>query len=271
MLVLLAMLALLAGARPARADEVAPELEALELREGARAELTKLVAGLTPEDKKRLVGVYVAFDPTPSDALAQVACDDDGDYVVVLSDGLLRLAHAVARAQADDEERGTHRVDEYAAFLAASQVPGRRLLPPPAGSYEGSPASSSAGLREERLAEALSFVVARELAHLRAADLVCPRPSATREHGDDVWTAAEQRAASEAARALYPNPRTRPAERDAEAVRRVRAAGHETAGAVAWLRFVARLEDAARFRASYVVTHPQAAARIAALEALPKG
>lgn len=255
-------LVLLAAAGPARADEIAPALLTLELRHKAGAELEKVVRGLSEADRRRLVGVYLAFDPTASDAIAMAACDDDGDYAVVLSDGMLRLADDVASAASYDEANGACSVERYARFFARSQLPGRRLLPPPAGSYS---AERPGTTRDERLREALAFLVAREIAHLRAGDLVCPRPTATREHGDDVWTEAEQRAALESARTLYPG---RAAERDAEAVARLFDAGRTAAGAEALLRFYAEVEAAGpRVATTYAALHPRAAARLEGVKA----
>ncbi len=249
----------------ARADEVAPSLEDADLRLKAAAELKRLVSGLAPNDQKRLVGVYPAFDPSSADAVAQVACDDDGDYVVVLSDAMLRLLTYVARADSYDEANGSRKVEEYAAFLVRSQTPGRRLLPPPPGFYIAERPSSAA---DERFAEALSFVLARELTHFRAGDLACPKPTATRESGDDVWTAAEQRKASEVAFRVYPG---RQLERDNEATVRMLEAGHNERGALALLRFFTQFEGvnavvAGRFLPSYAQQHPQASWRASAVQ-----
>ncbi|MBN9168105.1 MAG: hypothetical protein J0I07_44665, partial [Myxococcales bacterium] len=185
----------------ARADEVAPDLEGSDLRVKAQAELKRLLSAMPSNDQRRLVGVYMAFDTSTSDPLAQVACDDDGDYVVLVSDAMLRLLGHIARAESYDEANASSKVEEYAAFLVRSQTPGRRLLPPSPGFYI---ATKPASTYEDRLADALSFVVAHELTRLRAGDLVCSKPTATKESGDDVWTSAEQRKAAESAEHVYP-------------------------------------------------------------------
>jgi len=249
----------------ARADEVAPELEGADLRAKAQAELKKLVSGLPSNDQRRLVGIYVAFDPSVSDPVAQVACDDDGDYVVLLSDAMLRLVAHVARAESYDEANGSRKVEEYAGFLVRSQIPGRRLLPPPPGFYI---AEKPAETYDERLSDALSFVIARELTHFRAGDLVCPKPTATKESGDDTWTSAEQRKASEVAQDVYPG---RQMERDSEAIVRVLDAGRSARGALALLRFFTQFEAerliaVGRFSPGYLAQHPSAAMRSASLQ-----
>ncbi len=258
-------LAILLGPRVAWADEVAPELERADLRVRAQAELRRLVTRLPANDQRRLTGVYVAFDTNTSDPFAQVACDDDGDYVVLLSDAMLRLAAHVARAASYDDANNDRKVEDYASFLARSQVPGRPLLPPPPGFYI---ASRPADTYEERLAEVLSFVVARELTHLRAGDLVCPKPTPTKESGDDVWTKAEQRKAAETASFVYPG---RQVERDNEATVRMLEAGRNEEGALALLRFFAHVEvenqvALSRFRPTYVAHHPGSAMRAAVVK-----
>lgn len=180
---------------PARADEVAPELETADLRTLAQVSLREQLDALAPAERRRLVGLYVAIDPDAADPGAQIACDDDGDPVVVVTDALLRLASHLARA-----DEASHRLEDYAAFLVRTQLPGRRLLPPPPGFFvSGTPASA------ERLAEIVGWIVARELARFRAGDLACPRPTATRESGDAVWTAAERAFAAKIATTLYPS------------------------------------------------------------------
>jgi hypothetical protein len=253
-------------ARPhdARADEIAPELETLELRQKAQGEMKRLVVGLPPGDQRRLAGLYVAFDANAADPSAMVACDDDGDYVIVVTDAMLRLVSSIARAQSYDETSGGRSVEDYAAFLARVQVPGRRLLPPPPGAFTG---QQVAATHETRLREALSFVLARELAHLRAGDLVCAHPTATHEAGDDVWTTGEQRRALEGAASLYPG---RAVARDVEATARVLEAGRSELGALALLRFFAQLEaerivHTSRFLPTYLAQHPASALRAASV------
>lgn len=257
--------ALLAVATPTRADEIAPELEGEALRQQARTELKKLVAKMSPGDQKRLVGLYLAFDPNPSELIGQVACDDDGDYVIVLSDAMLRLVSVVARAQSYDEANGTRKIEDYAGYIARTQIPGRRLLPPQPGFYI---AMKPAETYETRLREALSFVIARELVHLRAGDLVCPHPTATKESGDDEWTAGEQRRASESAANVYPG---RAFERDTEAAVRMLEVGHGPDGAFGFLRFFTQLSleqtiTVSRWIPTYHAQHPGGAMRTNAVK-----
>lgn len=260
--------------RTARAEgrEVAPGLAAEELREGARHELRRAIGALAPEEQRRLAGTYVAFDEDGSDPLALAACDDDGDHVVVLSEAMLRLVSDVARASAADERDGARRVEEYASFLARSQVSGRRLLPPPPGTFTTARTTDLDALAAARRVEALAFVVGHEVARLRAGDVTCPNPTVTREEGDEVWTREERRRALEVAGRVY-GAGARQVPRDEETARRLLAIGRDVTGALALLRFTEQLERerllvASPFAPTWVTLHPSAATRAAAIRAV---
>lgn len=251
-------------AKPAAADEVAPGLEPSDLRELAKNELKKLVGRLPAADQRRLVGVYAAFHPDASDPFALAACDDDGDYVIVVSDAMLRLVANVARAQSYDDANTSRKIEDYAAYVARTQIPGRRLVPPPPGFYT---AELAAKTYDDRLRESLAFVVARELTHLRTAQLTCPKPTATKEAGDDEWTNAEHRKALENGGALYPG---RGAD-DGEAIVRVLDAGRSERGALGLLRFFDQYEAeqrvfVPRFAPTYRTYYPSSAMRASAIK-----
>ena len=247
--------------RDARADEIAPTLEPFDLREKASVELKKIVGTLSAADKKKLTGIYAAFHPESGDPFALAACDDDGDYVVVLSDAMLRLASNVARAQSQDDAAGTRTVEDYARFLAQTQVKGRRLLPPPPGTFTSDVTPVT---YDDRLEEILSFVVAREVMHLVAGQLVCAHPTATKEAGDTTWTAEEHRSALANVATIYPG---QPGH-DEDAVAHVLAAGHMELGALALLLFFEQYEaePRVRFAPSYRELYPRSVARRAAVK-----
>jgi hypothetical protein len=262
----LALVSLLAfvllAPRAAGADETAPELETHALRSEARSILAALVTTLTPEERARTVGVYLAVDANPTDPSALAACDDDGDYVVVVSDAMLRLIDHAARAGAiEDVTVSARKVAEYGAFLARSQRPNERLLPPPPGFFGGDAQRDPAELRRD----ALAFVLGRELEHVRARDVSCPHPTATKERGDDVWTAAEQRAAVALAARTYRADATL---RDFTAAARLFAAGGSGRGALATLGVLSAIEQArdprrpGAFAPSYLRYHPASAERM---------
>ncbi len=241
--------------RPAHAEvDGAPALSSA--KTAARDALGALVAHLSPDDKKRLTGLYVAFDESATDINALAACDDDGDYVVVVSDALLRLATTVAQAEATDEVFGTHKLDEYAAFLAGSQAEGVRALPPPAGFFDAAQARAPAKLALEavRLREIAGAVVAHELQHLVQGDLVCPNPTATHERGDDVWTREEREHALAVALKIYATGRVLAA--DGAATTRLLDAGMTELGNLGWLSVVSRIEGTPAEKGStYLALH----------------
>lgn len=248
----------------AAADEVAPELEPSDLRDLARTELKKIVAALPAGDQKRLVGVYAAFHSDASDPFALAACDDDGDYVVLVSDAMLRLVANVARAQSYDDANTSRKIEDYAAYVARTQVTGRRLVPPPPGFYT---AELAAKTYDDRVRESLAFVVARELTHLRAGQITCPKPTATKEAGDDEWTTAEHRRALENVGTLYPGRGSH----DGEAIVRVLAVGRTERGAIGLLRFFDQYEAeqrvfVPRFTPTYRTYYPASAMRASAIK-----
>ena len=265
-------LAFLATAASARADgaPVAPS-SALALpiaRRMAEDELRLLVRALPTSVQRRVPGVYVAFDRTTPEVEVLAACDDDGDYAIVLSDPLLLTLDFVAQAAATDETFKTHKLDEYASFVAAEQRRGKRFLPPPPGFFDREESSNASKLEVERalFVDAIAGVLAHELARITSGDLTCSAPTATREQADDVWTAAERDQSLARARAIY-SP-TSAVSADREASKTLLESGHSEEGYVAWLSFLDIIERAPSpsdrrdlGAPAYVATHPHAGAR----------
>src|SRR5258706_11897569 len=85
----------------ARADApIAPALATPTARAYVEGELRALVKALPASARARVTGLYVAFEANPNDANALAACDDDGDYVIVITDAMLTLVDFVAQAEA---------------------------------------------------------------------------------------------------------------------------------------------------------------------------
>jgi hypothetical protein len=259
-----AAIALLSHARPARADgPAAPNLSLQAAHAAASDALKTITAKLPAPAFQRITGVYVAFDPDPKAPLALAACDDDGDFVVVLSDAMLTLVDAVARAKATDDALGSGKLDAYARLLAKAQRPGERLLTPPAGFYAPSQSTAEIARAQSKLFRAITtYLVATELAHMTAGDLVCANPTATRERGDDEWTAKEQDAALAATRAVHDAKHV--ASADARGAALAAEAGESEAPYVALLMpLLSGVEASANGRASvpYVEHHQNQAVR----------
>lgn len=214
----------------------------------AQEELGALVSRLPSDARKRVTGVYVAFDPSVTDVSSMAACDDDGDYVVAVSDALLRLADFVAQAEATDEIFWTHKLDEYAHLLAESQRSGMRTIPPSPGFFDPAQSHSARKIEVEstRFREIVASVLSHELARLIQGDLVCPNPTATHERGDDEWTREEREHALAVAQRLYTLPRVFAA--DGTGVEWLFDSGRTEQGELAWLSTMDRIERASKAR-----------------------
>jgi hypothetical protein len=233
----LALFAVLLVAAPAAAQSVAPGLAAAGRRHEAEIELQALARALPPEERHAVRGVYVAFDPSPADAYALAACDDDGDYVVVVSDALLLVLEHFSRARAVDPQGA--RSLRYAEAVART-VHNTRIMPPPPGFFGAPPPPREAAAVDARqllvFREALAWLLARELVHMVARDRTCARPTEAREAGDAVWTRAERDRAFAEAPLVYGGRDL--AARDRAATALAGAAGRGPAGARAFAAFV---------------------------------
>ena len=276
-------------ASPARAQmPIAPALAGTTAHKIAESELSAITAKIPTESRSLLAGVYVAFDPNPNDASAVAACDDDGDYVVVVTDAMLSVADYLAQAVATDETFRSQKVDDYAAFVASGQTRGgqtrgARFLPPPPGFFDASQSRDPTKLDRERarFRQIVGAIVAHEIAHMTAGDLTCPHPTATRERGDDTWTRAEAQAAFDGAAKIYTAPRVLTADATATAllldsenepsVRMTSRSADDAAIAyLALLAFFHEIGDATYARAHHVADIPSTStpsARIAIVEA----
>jgi hypothetical protein len=226
----------------------------------------------------RLVGAYVALDPSVTEATALAACDDDGDPVVMITQAFFELMASLADTAVADvaAPHDAHarvaatyprlpRVEAYAALLAAqtqSAAPERaRPVEPAPGTFTGPSGAASAEL-EGRLYDAMiESVVAVELAHLARGDVLCAHPTPTREAADADWSPAEAAAAREMA--LLPardgaalQQRAIDAEILAASVMARARAPRD--GALVVHRFLAAVEahDAHRNAVPYLATHP---------------
>jgi hypothetical protein len=280
---------LFAGATSATADgtagaarppvDIAPALAINLLRHTATVEFGTFMSRLPLAARRKLAGAYVAFDDSATDISSMIGCDDDGDYVVVVTDALLGLAVFIAKAEAADEMFGTHKVDDYATFLAEAprgrqvrglrhdsgsdgarskpeaaawstpeETPrkGVRPLPPPPGFFDASEASSPIRLQLEaaRYREIVGAVVAHELAHFLLGYLECPNPTDTHEPGDDQWTGEERERSLDWALERYTPERVLLADRDATI--RLLDGGLTELGGLAWLRTIERVEQATK-------------------------
>lgn len=250
---------LLSSVRLAFAGDIAPGLADDAIAGDASEALTTLTASLDPDDQRVLPGIYVAVDPSRTDVLALPACDDDGDYVVVVSHAMFELVEDVAYATASDKFRGTHLVETYGDLLARAQATGARPLPPPAPLEATPGATPLDGATQTFERSLLAWIVAGELAHMLDGDVVCPHPTATHERADDEWTAGEHREALARAAERLAHVETC----DAWATSRLLESEQPDDAVVAFFSVLAPLEEArhAGESWSYLTHHPGARAR----------
>ncbi len=252
-----------AGADAPPPAPVAPNLSLQAARASTGEALKVVVQKLPAASQQKITGVYVAFAPDPKAPLALAACDDDGDYVVVLSDAMLTLVDAVARAKATDDALGSGKLDAYARLLAKGQRPGERLLTPPAGFYDAAQTTPELARAQNKQFRAIAtYLVATEVSHMTAGDLVCGHPTATHERGDDEWTPSEHEAALAATRIVHEARHVATA--DAHGASLAAETGERDGGYVALLMpLMAAIEASATGRASvpYVEHHQNQAVR----------
>lgn len=226
----------------------------------------------------RLVGVYVALDPSVTEATAIAACDDDGDPVVMITQAFFELMASLAETAVADVEAPRDpgaraaetyprlpRVEAYAALLAAETQPARpervRPVQPAPGTFAG-PAGSAAAEVEGRLYDAMiESVVAVELGHLARGDVLCANPTPTRESADAEWSPAEAAAAREMARLLARDGgalRERSVDAEVLAASVMARARAPRDGALVVHRFLAAIaaRDAHHSAIAYLATHP---------------
>lgn len=184
----------------AQNKSIAPSLAPQALHQRTDDLLQALMRELPAATQAALVGTYVAFDPDLSQPYAMIACDDDGDHVVVVTDAMIEFAQRIAEAKSADEHTGSKKLEAYAATLAAQTVRGVRLLPPPPGFYSGAHDPDREG---ELFDDAMRGVLAHELARLARRHLVCGHPTVAKESADEIWTPAERAFAWSLAPRLY--------------------------------------------------------------------
>jgi hypothetical protein len=125
----------------------------------------------------------------------------------------------------------------------------------------GIPLEDAAHVFERTL---LAWIVADELAHALDGDVVCPRPTATHERADDVWTTGEHTEAL----ARAPQRMAHTLSCDAWAASHLLGSEPSEAPVVAFLQVLAPFEEAREAGDSwtYVTLHPGARARGERLE-----
>jgi Peptidase family M48 len=144
------------------------------LRGRSAALMTELIVVLPDAARQRVQSIPLTIDDTPGLVNAFATCAR-GKAAMVVSDGLLDIIAHLAQARANDEVFGTHKVDEYDAFVAARQRPNTPILEPPAGFFDANQAVDPRRVTRQHdvLDETLGFVLGHELSHHHLGHLPC--------------------------------------------------------------------------------------------------
>lgn len=164
-----------APAPAAPAQDPLNRLDFAFMRSSAQGILQELVGALVPQQKARVQGIPLVFDPEPGEVNAFAACTRDGKSLMAISDGLLEVAAFLAKAQANDELFRTTKVDEYIRLVAQQQRPGQPLVRPSAGFFDNAHQSDTRRWTRQRalFEEQIAFVLGHELGHHYLGHLPC--------------------------------------------------------------------------------------------------
>jgi hypothetical protein len=136
--------------------------------------MTELIAALPDAARTRVQSIPLAIDDTPGLVNAFATCVGPKAAMVV-SDGLLDIIAHLAQAKANDDFFGTHKVDEYDAFIAARQRPNTPIVEPPAGFFDAAQLADPRRVARQHdvFDETLGFVLGHELGHHHLGHLPC--------------------------------------------------------------------------------------------------
>ncbi|MFO0553276.1 MAG: M48 family metalloprotease [Polyangiaceae bacterium] len=137
------------------------------LRRRAGAVLGELVAALPDASRSKVQSVPLFADPTVGEVNAFAACDDQGQPLMAVSDGLLEVMAFSARAKAADEIFGGNRLSSYTQLVATNVKP-KKPLPRPNADFISSTQDNDPrkiARQSQLFDEELAFVLGHELAH----------------------------------------------------------------------------------------------------------
>lgn len=137
------------------------------LRGRAGSVLTELKGALKDSDRNKVQAIPLFADPSPGEVNAFAACDDQGQALMAVSDGLLEVMAFSARSKATDELFQTRKFDQYMSLLAKNMEAKKPLPRPAAGFYDPGQDNDprKVARQNELMDEQLAFVLGHELAH----------------------------------------------------------------------------------------------------------
>lgn len=155
------------------------------LRGRAGAVLAELKAALPDGTRSKVEAIPLFADPSVGEVNAFAACDDQGQPLMAVSDGLLEVMAHSARFKAADEIFGGQRLNAYTQNVAQNYRP-KTPLPRPASNFI-SVAEDNDGRKLARQAllvdEQLAFVLGHELAHHHLGHTGCANGGGSRGVG----------------------------------------------------------------------------------------
>lgn len=155
------------------------------LRNEAGSIMGELMAALPAANQQKVKNIPFFADPTVGEVNAFAACDDQGQPLMAITDGLLEVQAHIAQFKATDETFGTNKLDQYLTLLANQQQPGKPVVRPQAGFAD--PAQHVDGRKVQRqhqlFEEQVAFVLGHELGHHYLGHTGCANGSGTGSRG----------------------------------------------------------------------------------------
>ena len=137
------------------------------LRAQSGSVMGELIGALSAANQQKVSTIPFFADPSPGEVNAFAACDDQGQPLMAITDGLLEVEAHIAQFKANDEIFGTNKLDQYLTMLANQQQAGKPVVRPGAGFVD--PTQHVDGRKVQRqhqlFEEQVAFVLGHELAH----------------------------------------------------------------------------------------------------------
>ena len=137
------------------------------MRSQAGSVMGELISALSPANHQKVSTIPFFADPSPGEVNAFAACDDQGQPLMAITDGLLEVEAHIAQFKANDEIFGTNKLDQYLTMLANQQQAGKPVVKPGPGFVD--PGQHVDGRKVQRqhqlFEEQVAFVLGHELAH----------------------------------------------------------------------------------------------------------
>lgn len=137
------------------------------LRNEAGSVMGELIAALPQQNQQLVKNIPFVADPTPGNVNAFAACDDAGQPLMAITDGLLEIEANISNFKATDEIFGTHKLIDYEQMIASQSRPGQALPKSPAGFVDPTQNADARKVARQHVLmdEQLAFVLGHELSH----------------------------------------------------------------------------------------------------------